>query len=385
MPRDGSGVYTQPFPPVLTATPVESSVYNGFVDDVEQDLNAPRPVVAGGTGANNATDAMVTLGGEIASQVVTNYNSYVFKAGSFYSDVAATGAPTPTGKYTGIVTVIDADNKLLRAFNHSTGAVYNRLKTAGVWGAWALELADVLTDIEDLQDAVVGITTDITALEGVDTTLAGLITALDTAKLNKSGGTMTGALTLAGAPSTDLHASTKKYVDDLIAAVPGGASASNATPTMNSGAGTAGAATTYARGDHVHPDDTSKADASHTHAQSDITGLTAALAAKSDVTRAIGAYGSNYTLAIGDAGALVSSNAAGAVNLTVPPNSSVAFPTGTQIDLVQFGAGQVTVVPGSGVTIYSADSKLKFRVAYSTATLVKVGTDAWLLTGDLTT
>ena len=38
-------------------------------------------------------------------------------------------------------------------------------------------------------------------------------------KLDKSGGTMTGALTLSGAPTSDLHASTKKYVDDSIASV----------------------------------------------------------------------------------------------------------------------------------------------------------------------
>ena len=40
-------------------------------------------------------------------------------------------------------------------------------------------------------------------------------TQLD-AKLALAGGTMTGALTLSGAPTTDLHASTKKYVDDNI-------------------------------------------------------------------------------------------------------------------------------------------------------------------------
>lgn len=39
-------------------------------------------------------------------------------------------------------------------------------------------------------------------------------------KLNISGGTMTGALTLSGAPSTDLQAATKKYVDDSISAIP---------------------------------------------------------------------------------------------------------------------------------------------------------------------
>ena len=62
MPRDGSGVYTKPYPPVVSGTTIESLVYNGQVDDVTQDLNTPRPILAGGTGANNAVDAANNLG-----------------------------------------------------------------------------------------------------------------------------------------------------------------------------------------------------------------------------------------------------------------------------------------------------------------------------------
>jgi hypothetical protein len=62
MPRDGSGVYTQPFPDVVAGTTIESAKYNGNVNDVEQDLNTPRPIVAGGTAANNAVDAAINLG-----------------------------------------------------------------------------------------------------------------------------------------------------------------------------------------------------------------------------------------------------------------------------------------------------------------------------------
>lgn len=43
--------------------------------------------------------------------------------------------------------------------------------------------------------------------------------SLNTNKVSKAGDTMTGALTLSGAPSADLHAATKKYVDDEIAAI----------------------------------------------------------------------------------------------------------------------------------------------------------------------
>ena len=44
---------------------------------------------------------------------------------------------------------------------------------------------------------------------------------------------------------------------------------------------------------------------------------------------------------------------AAANTLTVPPNSSVAFPVGTSIPIRQAGAGQTTIVAGSGVAITS--------------------------------
>ena len=91
----------------------------------------------------------------------------------------------------------------------------------------------------------------------------------------------------------------------------------------------------------------------------------------------------SYTLVLSDADKLVEMNVATANNLTVPLNSSVAFPTGTQILLAQYGAGQTTVVATSGVTIRSNGGKLKLNVQYSGATLIKIGTDEWYLFGDI--
>ena len=63
MPRDGSGIYhTPPGTDGVPDTTIDSAKYNTNVHDVETDLNAPRPIVAGGTGANNAADAAVNLG-----------------------------------------------------------------------------------------------------------------------------------------------------------------------------------------------------------------------------------------------------------------------------------------------------------------------------------
>jgi hypothetical protein len=91
----------------------------------------------------------------------------------------------------------------------------------------------------------------------------------------------------------------------------------------------------------------------------------------------------SYTLVIGDADKLVEMNVATANNLTIPLNSSVAFATGTQILLAQYGAGQTTVVATSGVTIRSSGSKLKLNAQYSGATLIKIGSDDWYLFGDI--
>ena len=62
-PRDGSGVYSTP--PGTHGTPnttILSANYNSNVDDVAADLNTPRPIVAGGTGATTAAGALTALG-----------------------------------------------------------------------------------------------------------------------------------------------------------------------------------------------------------------------------------------------------------------------------------------------------------------------------------
>jgi hypothetical protein len=75
-------------------------------------------------------------------------------------------------------------------------------------------------------------------------------------------------------------------------------------------------------------------------------------------------------------------NVASANNLTVPANSSVAFPVGTEIHVEQKGAGQTTVVADTGVTVNTSET-LKLEGQYAVATLKKVATDEWTLIGYL--
>jgi len=93
--------------------------------------------------------------------------------------------------------------------------------------------------------------------------------------------------------------------------------------------------------------------------------------------------GTSYTLVLTDVAKVVTLSNASAITLTVPPESSVAWPTGTTIVLAQLGAGTVTVAAGAGVTINSVSGNLDISDQYAVATLLKTGTDTWLLFGAL--
>lgn len=92
-----------------------------------------------------------------------------------------------------------------------------------------------------------------------------------------------------------------------------------------------------------------------------------------------------YTLVAGDIGKLLTVSASTSASVTVPPSASVTWATGRNVAIAQLGAGQVTIVPGSGVTIRSDGSKRKINAQYSGVQLYKINTDEWLLIGNLAT
>ena len=94
----------------------------------------------------------------------------------------------------------------------------------------------------------------------------------------------------------------------------------------------------------------------------------------------------SYTTVLADNGKLITLSNASAITATIPPNGSVAYPVGAQLNFVQLGAGQVTFAQGSGVTIVSTGataSAPKTRAQYSSATAIQVSTDTWLVAGDI--
>lgn len=93
--------------------------------------------------------------------------------------------------------------------------------------------------------------------------------------------------------------------------------------------------------------------------------------------------GTTYTLVIGDKDKIVSLNNASAITLTVPPS---VFSTNDIINISQYGAGQVTLAQGSGVTINSTGATAtapKLRARWSSASIVCTASNTFLVVGDI--
>jgi hypothetical protein len=100
--------------------------------------------------------------------------------------------------------------------------------------------------------------------------------------------------------------------------------------------------------------------------------------------------GSNYLTSIiltsGDAARIVKMNSSTAVDLTIPLDgfNAYTFPIGTQIVFTQLGVGQVTVKGQAGVIIRSEGTRITTKARYAVGSLIKLATNEWLLSGNLT-
>ena len=96
--------------------------------------------------------------------------------------------------------------------------------------------------------------------------------------------------------------------------------------------------------------------------------------------------GTTYTFVLTDNGQVVTASNASSQTYTIPPISSVAFPTGANFTVVRKGAGAVAFAQGSGVTIRSTgatETAPTLRAQYSTATCIHEGSDVWYVVGDI--
>lgn len=112
------------------------------------------------------------------------------------------------------------------------------------------------------------------------------------------------------------------------------------------------------------------------------TATQTALDLKAPASRTVNAQtGTTYTLALADANGFITFNNAGAIALTVPTNATVAFPTGTRIDIQQINSGAVTI-SGAGITFRSKGGLLTTNGVNAVVSLCNVGTNTWSVWGD---
>lgn len=119
-----------------------------------------------------------------------------------------------------------------------------------------------------------------------------------------------------------------------------------------------------------------------TVSQASVTNLTTDLAAKFPLNVTTSAQTASYTLVAADAQKVVEMNVSTANTLTIPLDSSVNFPVGTSIFVVQTGTGQTTIAGASGVTVNSFIG-LKIIGRWAGCTLIKRAANTWVAVGGL--
>jgi len=106
------------------------------------------------------------------------------------------------------------------------------------------------------------------------------------------------------------------------------------------------------------------------------------------ITYSIYAQTASYTAAASDAAAIVTMSVGSSNAFSIPTNASVPFAIGSQITVIQIGAGQTTisaVTPGTTTvaSVGGTSASPKLRTQYSSATAIKVAADSWYIVGDI--
>ena len=71
------------------------------------------------------------------------------------------------------------------------------------------------------------------------------------------------------------------------------------------------------------------------------------------------------------------------ITVTLPQDSAVAFPTGSNIIFERNGAGTLTFAAGTGATVNSKDATLTCADRYTTIAAVKIAADTWTIFGNI--
>lgn len=127
-----------------------------------------------------------------------------------------------------------------------------------------------------------------------------------------------------------------------------------------------------------------KSDITHTHTADEVGAVTLVegKAKAEQASAAIVALTEGRELVLSDAGKLLCVDAAADITLTIPTDAGVAFPVGTEIEVMQEGAGTVTFVGAdTSVTLHSFEEGRETIGQYAVAVLKKKGANNWRLAG----
>ena len=103
-----------------------------------------------------------------------------------------------------------------------------------------------------------------------------------------------------------------------------------------------------------------------------------------DGKRAIVEITTTRSLLLTDAGKFLLCTSGSSTTVTIPTSASVAFPTETEIDLLQKGAGELTIAGGTGVTLNGVSAgSTTITAQWGGATIKKIATDEWIIVGKI--
>lgn len=104
-------------------------------------------------------------------------------------------------------------------------------------------------------------------------------------------------------------------------------------------------------------------------------------ASKADKAAAITSQTGSYTLLTGDVNNVVEYNSSSAGTFTIPADNAF-WPVGQRMEVLQVSSGQLTIAGGAGVTVNGTPTT-KTRTQWSGATIIKRGTNMFVVVGDL--
>jgi hypothetical protein len=162
MPRNPSGQYNLPAGVIVSAGEViQPSQHNPALQDIAQDLNDPRPIASGGTGATSATAARTSLGAQAAWTEVGPVNT---SSGTAFDVTSLPAGVSEIEIMFDFVSLSGADNILVQlgtasgfeTANYWTGRVAISGTTVAAPGAFADEQPGFLLRTSAASGGIVG-------------------------------------------------------------------------------------------------------------------------------------------------------------------------------------------------------------------------------------